>query len=97
MSVLILKETSNAVMGAILIHDVRNEKGVANPKTPLEHPLCLFASGGFHGGVWRCGATIGSLGVFAALIYYMRAYRAYLGLTVAGVVGLIARPPHTWQ
>lgn len=91
------QETSNAVMGAILIHDVRNVNGVANPKTKLAHPLALFASGGFHGGVWRCGATIGSMGVFAALIYYAKVYRPALLATAAGIAGLVAYPPHKWQ
>eukprot|EP01127_Copromyxa_protea_P001410 TRINITY_DN11410_c0_g1_i1.p1 TRINITY_DN11410_c0_g1~~TRINITY_DN11410_c0_g1_i1.p1 ORF type:complete len:725 (-),score=176.21 TRINITY_DN11410_c0_g1_i1:99-2273(-) len=90
-------ETSNAVMGAILIHDVRNKAGISNANTPLPHPLVLFSIGGFHGGVWRCGATIGTIGIWAALINYARVYRpALLGLA-GSVAALFAYPPHTWQ
>jgi len=91
------QETSNAVMAAILIHDVRNPKGVAQPATPLSHPLELFASGGFHGGVWRCGSTIGSLGVFAAIIGYAKMYKHVLLAVVASIGVLFAYPPHTWR
>ena len=54
-------ETSNAVMGALLIHDVRNPKAPANPKAPtkLANPLQIFMNGGFHGGTWRCGYKVG--------------------------------------
>ena len=38
------QETSNAVMGALLIHDIRNEKGAANPQaTNFSNPLELFS------------------------------------------------------
>jgi hypothetical protein len=45
--------TSNTLMAALLVHDLRNPKAVANPGTPLEHPLDLFIQGANPGGMWR--------------------------------------------
>ena len=45
--------TSNTLMAAMLVHDLRNPKSVANPDTPVQHPLELFWSGANHGGLWR--------------------------------------------
>ncbi|MPZ72394.1 MAG: hypothetical protein GEU74_04065 [Nitriliruptorales bacterium] len=45
--------TSNTLMAAMLVHDLRNPKSVANPETPLEHPHALFWHGANHGGLWR--------------------------------------------
>lgn len=45
--------TSNTLMAAMLVHDLRNPASVANPATPLAHPLELFWSGANHGGLWR--------------------------------------------
>lgn len=45
------QETSNAVMGAILINDMKNPKSPANPKIPLKNQLELFAYNSFHGSV----------------------------------------------
>jgi len=95
------QETSNAVMGALLIHDLRNEKSFAHPDTALTNPLQLFSGAAFHGGVWRMGFKMNSIGETAALIYYLKKYRAYLAGGVAGLVGLVAYvvtkgPPHKW-
>jgi hypothetical protein len=45
--------TSNTLMAALLVHDLRNPKAVAHPDTPLEHPLELFIQGANPGGMWR--------------------------------------------
>jgi len=45
--------TSNTLMAAMLVHDLRNPASVANPATPLVHPLELLWSGAAHGGLWR--------------------------------------------
>jgi hypothetical protein len=42
-------------MTALLINDLRDKKSVSHPNTKLRNPLELFASGSFHGGVWRTG------------------------------------------
>jgi hypothetical protein len=46
-------ETSRALMAALLLHDLRNSSGAAQPKTELRHPLELFSEGAAHGGLWR--------------------------------------------
>jgi hypothetical protein len=46
-------ETSNALMAALLIHDLRNPSAAANPATELAHPLDLFVDQAAHGGLWR--------------------------------------------
>jgi hypothetical protein len=45
--------TSNTLMAAMLVHDLRNPKSVAHPETALRHPQELFWSGANHGGLWR--------------------------------------------
>ncbi|EDQ87551.1 uncharacterized protein MONBRDRAFT_37825 [Monosiga brevicollis MX1] len=72
------QETSNAVMGALLIHDVRNEQSKANPSFELSNQLEQFRYGSFHGGVWRSGYKVGSIGEASALLYYLSIYRSTL-------------------
>jgi len=45
--------TSNTLMAAMLVHDLRNPAAVASPATPLVHPLELLWQGAAHGGLWR--------------------------------------------
>jgi hypothetical protein len=45
--------TSNTLMAALLVHDLRHEGAAARPGTPLAHPLELFWQGANHGGLWR--------------------------------------------
>ena len=45
--------TSNTLMAALLIHDLRNPKAAAHPDTVLSHPLGLFVDQAAHGGLWR--------------------------------------------
>ena len=64
------QETSNAVMFALLIHDVVSPKAVACPYVAkLENPYMLFETGSFHGGVWRCGYKLDSIGEVAVIAY----------------------------
>ncbi|KAL1507710.1 hypothetical protein AB1Y20_007323 [Prymnesium parvum] len=67
-------ETSNAVMAALLLHDLHT------PHPPLASPLLLFARGAFHGGAWRCAWRFDSIGALAVALYYWRTYvvRGYL-------------------
>merc|ERR1719408_160599 len=68
------QETSNAVMAALLIRDVRDPTSAANPKTPLRNPLNLFTDNSFHGGCWRAGWKFSSLGGPALVSYVMSAF-----------------------
>jgi len=76
------QDTSNAVMAAILIHDLNNSKAVANPHVQLENPLELFREASFHGGVWRAGYKVGSIGEVSAVIHFVKVLKPliYLGL-----------------
>jgi len=65
------QETSNAVMGTLLIHDISNPNCVANPATKLRHPMELFADGSFHGGAWRVGFKFDTIGIPSALAYFV--------------------------
>ena len=63
------QETSNAVMGALLLRDVSDSSTPSNPSLPLKHPLQLFSFGSFHGGVWRMAYTVDSIGTPSVLAY----------------------------
>jgi hypothetical protein len=45
--------TSRALMAALLAHDLRNPKAVAQPDVEVDHPYDLFTDGAAHGGLWR--------------------------------------------
>jgi hypothetical protein len=81
-------ETSNAVMGALLVHDVRNPAAPARAGAKLENPLHIFKNGGFHGGTWRCGFKMGSIGEASAVIYYLGTYGAAISAVLAVAVAL---------
>eukprot|EP00750_Incisomonas_marina_P017740 INCI241.1.p1 GENE.INCI241.1~~INCI241.1.p1 ORF type:complete len:760 (+),score=98.88 INCI241.1:595-2874(+) len=86
------QETSNAVMGALLIHDIRNPGGVARHGVKLSNPLELFSKNSFHGGVWRCGYTLESIGLWS-IVYALRA-QVFTGVAaLGGVVGFVAAGP----
>ena len=81
------QETTNAVMAAMLMHDILNPK---SPKSPAnrkasgtENTLELFSTQGVHGGLWRSPYTVDSLGECSALIYFG-------GLAAPYVAGLLA-------
>lgn len=78
-------ETSNSVMSAILFSDLSNEKGAANPNTPLNNPNELFKYGSFNGGCWRCAYQVDSIGEASVLIYFARLAKPYV--TAVSVVG----------
>ena len=79
-------ETSNAVMGALLVHDVRNPSAPANGKNTLHNPLQLFSYGGFHGGTWRCGWKMGTIGIPSAVVFYAKTYGLVAGAATAAFV-----------
>lgn len=67
--------TSNALMAALLAHDVRNEEAPANPQAPLDHPAELFMQGANHGGLWRAAFCPRSVMEIAALLGWRSAHR----------------------
>lgn len=58
---------SNALMAAMLVHDLRNPVSSANPGTSLAHPLDLFVDGANPGGMWRCPYEPNSIMAAAAV------------------------------
>jgi hypothetical protein len=60
-------ETSNAIMAALLVHDLRNPVSSANPDVTLVHPMQLFIDGACHGGLWRSPYAARSVLGIAAL------------------------------
>lgn len=65
-------ETTNALMAAMWVHDLRNPQAAANPAVPLAHPLQLLAEGALHGGLWRAPYLPRSVLPFAALLGLMK-------------------------
>ncbi len=45
--------TTNALMAALWVHDLRNPAALSDPRVPLRHPLELIMQGANHGGMWR--------------------------------------------
>ena len=60
-------ETTNALMAALWVHDLRNADSVAQPTTELQHPLELMMSGANHGGLWRVAYLARTALPFAAV------------------------------
>lgn len=62
-------ETTNALMAALWVHDLRNPAAVA---APLAHPLDPLVDGAAHGGLWRVPYLPRSVLPFAALLGFMK-------------------------
>ena len=60
-------DTCNAVMAALLIHDLRAGDTAADPAAQLAHPLTLFIDCAVHGGLWRAPYQLRSVLEIAAL------------------------------
>lgn len=60
-------ETTNALMAALWIHDLRNPESIANPEREMNHPLELMMEGANHGGLWRVSYLARTALPFAAL------------------------------
>eukprot|EP01121_Diplochlamys_sp_Union-15-3_P007664 TRINITY_DN1965_c0_g1_i1.p1 TRINITY_DN1965_c0_g1~~TRINITY_DN1965_c0_g1_i1.p1 ORF type:complete len:531 (+),score=77.14 TRINITY_DN1965_c0_g1_i1:88-1680(+) len=71
------QETSNAVMGALLLHDLKNPKSYAHPENTINNPYELFKYTSFHGGVWRMGYKIGSVGQVSVLIHFIKVLKYF--------------------
>jgi hypothetical protein len=71
-------ETSNALMAALLVHDLRYPEALANPIMPLPHPFALLMEGANHGGLWRVAFASRSVMEIAALLGW-RASRGRAG------------------
>jgi hypothetical protein len=65
-------DTTNALMAALWVHDLRNPGSSARPQAALEHPLMLLAEGANHGGLWRVPYLPRSVLPFAAMLGLLR-------------------------
>jgi hypothetical protein len=65
-------ETTNALMAAMWVHDLRNPESSANPSVKLDHPYELFMQGANHGGLWTCAYRPRSALPFAAALGWVR-------------------------
>lgn len=83
------QETSSAVMLALLINDIMNEKGISRianfRASGYLNPFRLFEVNGFHGGVWRSPYKMGTVGIPSALFYYLQLPSVKLGVVTAVV------------
>jgi len=73
--------TSNALMGALLLHDMSNESGPKRGAVGSDHfsnPLELFSTQGVHGGLWRTGYSLNSTGTLSAILYLLTNYHYVL-------------------
>ena len=64
--------TSNSLMAALLVHDLRNPKAPGNPDVALAHPLELFSQQAGHGGMWRNPFAPRSVLTMAAMLGLVR-------------------------
>ncbi|MFP2913138.1 hypothetical protein ACLESD_50670, partial [Pyxidicoccus sp. 3LFB2] len=64
--------TTNALMAALWVHDLRNPAALSDPRVPLRHPLELIMQGANHGGMWRLPYLTRSVLPLAALAGFTR-------------------------
>lgn len=78
------QQTTNGIMGAMLIYDTTNSASVANPKNrskfQIKNTLELFKWNSIHGGVWRAAYTVDSIGELSVLIHFMGGPKLFLFL-----------------
>lgn len=76
------QETTNGVMGALLIYDTTDNKSAANPKQrkrlTIDNTMELFKHNSVHGGVWRAAYTVDSIGEVSVLIHFLGGPKAFL-------------------
>ena len=76
------QETTNGVMGAMLIYDTIDKKSAANPKQRkqymIDNTLELFKHNSVHGGVWRAAYTVDSIGEVSVLIHFLGGPKLFL-------------------
>ncbi len=65
-------ETTNAIIAALWVRDLRDESAHANPNKQLSHPLELFMDNAAHGGLWRSAYLPRSALPFAAALGWVR-------------------------
>ena len=74
--------TSNSLMTALAIHDLRCTGSSANPTTVLKNPLDLFIENAVHGGTWRCAYVTNSYTEVSAALYGLKVVAPYVAVAV---------------
>lgn len=64
--------TTNALMAALWVHDLRCPESAANPARALRHPFELFMDNACHGGLWTTPYLPRSALPFAAMLGWLR-------------------------
>lgn len=64
--------TTNALMAALWVHELRFADAISNPATPLTHPYELFMANAIHGGLWSVPYLPRSVLPFAAAAGFVR-------------------------
>jgi len=83
------QDTSNAVMSSLLLFDLNSPNSAARPEKSLRNPLELFTSSSFHGGVWRAGYKMDSLGEVSVIVHFAKVAKPILLLLLVLVVVLL--------
>jgi hypothetical protein len=65
-------DTTNALMAAMWVHDLRSSESAANPALALNHPFELFMHQASHGGLWRCAYLPRTALPFAAALGWVK-------------------------
>jgi hypothetical protein len=64
--------TTNAIMAALWVHDLRSDESVANPMRGLNHPFELLMDNACHGGLWTAAYRARSALPLAAALGWIR-------------------------
>jgi len=87
------QDTTNAVMAAMLFHDINNKEGSAYPanrkKFEIDNALQLFGHGSFHGGLWRCAYTVDSVGLPSVIVACLGGPTIFVPVAYALLSGLV--------
>ena len=67
--------TTNALMAALWVHDLRSADSAADPARRLAHPYELFMDNACHGGLWPLAYRARSVLPMAAVLGWMRGAR----------------------
>jgi len=74
-------ETTNALLAALWVHDLRAPESAANPARRLEHPHQLIWEDACHGGLWTCAYRPRSALPMAAALGWLRGAARKAALT----------------
>ncbi len=64
--------TTNALMAALWVHDLRTDCAPSDPQVPLTHPFDLLTDQSCHGGLWVSAYRPRSALPFAAALGFAR-------------------------